>query len=161
MEYFKELDTAVYQGRFVFTQTDAGGGNTVFNIYTGNGTRLIIDYFNVRLSKSSGTSTQYYMLLDNGGNLLTYLLRDITLSNGQQLNFPVSIGNNLAANNTSGMQKIILVNGDTLQLYSASLAQNDNITVTIRGRIRGKSPVVDSSASSGSVSISTTHARIV
>ena len=59
------------------------------------------------------------------------------------------------------MQKLILANGDYVRIYGANLANAEFFKVSVRGRIRGRLPVVDTTGSNGTKTLSTTYARIV
>lgn len=157
-DFVKELDTAIYQARYRITQNNSGGQNTVLNIVADNGTRMIIDYASIKYS-SGGSRTTYIVLYDNDDNVTSYLAYAISVGTNSNLTVPSS--GNIQSNNSSGMQKFIIANGDYIQFYGFSLQQNEYIDVTVRGRIRGRLPLVNTSLSTGDVTLTTSYARIV
>ena len=64
-DYFKELDTAIYQGSFRVTDNDGGSATLALNIYSGNGTRLMIDSIKVSLPNTSAGRTIYVRVFDS------------------------------------------------------------------------------------------------
>lgn len=161
MEYFKELDTAIYQNYYTLRQDDAGGGDIVIYIKADNGTRLLIT--NIIASTSNLTANRRVDIdtEDSSGQRLLNLALDTSVATGSWLNIPSTglVAN--ADNNKSNIQVIPMVNGDRIRIRMIGAAQNELLKFGIRGYIRGRLPSVDTSGSGGVISVSASYARIV
>ena len=157
-DYFKELDTAIYQASFSITETNAAGGNLILNLNANNGTRLLITNVIIILTTAAGNRSLYLNIQDKDDNFMGYIARGLSMSANASFIFPHT--GNLQANNSSAQQTISLVNGDGIKVFF-SVGQNESYDVYVRGYVRGKLPVASTSGSTGTPSLTTNYARIV
>lgn len=159
-DYFKELDTAIYQANYKLTQTDAGGGNLVLRVYSTLGVRLMITSINIQSSVSGGLRLENYVY-DSNDDFISNLGLDTSFGAGSILNFPSTGQPATNDNNMTSAQNVVLANGDYLRIRLSSAPVNTQLQVRIRGFIRGRVPSIDTSASGGTVSLSTIYSRII
>ena len=122
-EYFKELDSAIFQAHYRITQNDGGNKDTLFNLYANNGTRLIIDYIGIKYGTTAANRTTYIQAKDSDDNTLSQLVYAVSIGSTGNFTFPHS--GNIQNNNSSGMQKIILAGGDSIRIFGANLADGE------------------------------------
>ena len=157
-DYFKELDTAVFQAKYTLVENNAAGGDLVFNLNANNGSRLVITNIAINLLTAGGNRNLYMNIKDNDDNFMGYVARGIALSANGTFIFPHT--GNLQANNSTAQQSITLVNGDAIKILF-NVAQNESYNVYVRGYIRGRLPVADTAGSTGTPNLTTNYARIV
>ena len=87
-EYFKELDTAVYQGKFTIT---AGGSDAKFQLISSNGTRLLIKSIHVQMSSTSADRDIRITLQNSSNDIISYLGSDLTFGSTSWFSLP-SVG---------------------------------------------------------------------
>lgn len=157
MEYFKELDTAIYQAHFTVTGIN-GGGNLVLQVKADNGTRLNITSILLRMSNTAASRVTYVEISDSADNIIQRFNIGLALDNNT---FVMPHSGNYTYNNESSAQNITLVNGDKLVVTAYSMADTENFQVFIRGYIRGTLPTTSTAGSSNTPSLTTNYARIV
>lgn len=153
------FDEAQYQGSFRITQTDAGGGTLEINIEANNGTRLIIDSVMVAVPNTSSGRSVYVRGYDSADNEMQRF-SFVGLDN-QKVFIPSTGREANNANNITNKQFINLVNGDYLNVNGFTFAQNEYFDLIVRGYVRGRLPTVSTTASTGTISLTTNYARIV
>lgn len=158
-DYFKELDTAIYQGSFRVTDNDGGSATLALNIYSGNGTRLMIDSIKVSLPNTSAGRTIYVRVFDSDDDELQRFAFVGMDNNSIFLPSTGREANN--ANNITNKQFVTLVNADYLSIEGFTFDNAEYFDVIVRGYIRGRLPVVDTSGSSATPALTTNYSRIV
>lgn len=153
-QFFKELDTAVFQARLTLTQDDSGNNDVWLNIKAANGTRLLITevFMQMNAPVASGRSSQLE-IRDSGGNMYK---RFQSSSLGDNAYMTMGLGSD--GNYTRSPQApVILANDDKLVFRSASLAQNESYTIIVRGYLRGRLPTYDTSGSGATPSVASDY----
>lgn len=157
-QYFKELDTPIFQAHLDITQTGGSGGDAVINIYCTNSTRLLLKSIQIKASGTLGGTRYFYINQnDTSNNTVCRLAYAVGLNANNNLTFPH--GGNIQSNNSSGMQEVILMD-DSIQI-SANLGSNEGFEVILRGLVRGRLPTYNTSGSTGSVSVSSDYYKAV
>ena len=159
-EFFKELDTPIYQANIECTQTDAGGGNILLKLTAANGTRIMITHITLQTSVSGGLRLENYVY-DSNNDLIQILGLDTSFAAGSILTYPSTGTAATNDNNITSSQYIVLTNGDFLQFRLSSAPQNTILKVRVRGFIRGRLPTRSTSGSGGSISTTVKRENIV
>lgn len=158
-DYFKELDTPVYQGSFRITQTNSSGGTCEINIEATRGSRIMIDSAMVVLPNTASGRTIYIRVYDSDDNEIQRFAY-VGLDN-QRVFIPSQGLNANGANNATNKQFFTLVNGDYLNVHGFTFAQNEYFDLRVRGYVRGRMPNVTTTGSTGDVTLTTNYSRVV
>lgn len=157
-EFFKELDTPIYQASYRLTQNDSGSNNVVFNIRTTNGTRLNLSSLVVKFPNLTTGSSMSVLIKDSGDNYIQNLATGLSMDNNF---FVFPHAGNYTTNNETSSQTITLTNGDYLNVTVYNLEENGTYDVNLRGFIRGRPPTNDTTGSGATPAITTNYSRIV
>lgn len=142
--------------RAVFTQTNAGGGNVNARFIFSE--KAIIKYITIGPDNYGADRSIQVRLTD--GSTFTGILMPVTTTDNETLTAPV---NTSVEDAGQQLEKEILIAGSLyeIQVFGASLALNETMTVVISGLIKTTKPIVSITGSSGTVTITTTYNKVV
>lgn len=145
-----------YQG--VWKQTDAAGGTTKA-VFQGS-SRWILLWGQVGQNNYGAARTIDIRILDQNDDVIAKLITTDTVDN-ETLPFPTN--NATPATqilDLSAIRPLIFGVNDVLQIQLASLAQNEEITVTLRGLCSNYAPAPTSTGSAGTVTITEVYNQV-
>ena len=155
-EYFKELDTPIYQLRIEMTEND-GGGSVWIGIQTANGTRLHVTDLFMQMGTVASARSSQIEIRDSSGNMFKRFASSSLNSNEF---FSMGLGSDGVSNKTP-LHPFTIANGDKIIFRASNLANNETYQVYVRGYIRGRLPTTSTAGSSNTPATNTIYARII
>lgn len=151
-------DYPMWAYRAVFKQTDAGGGNIVVIINPTGRFRLLYGTIGPDDYAAARTISSY--IDDGSDHLVARLIESGTSINN--VTIPLISDASLSGGEANQIQKTVEMSGiDLLKISANSLAQNEELTISIRALIERGIPTIDISDSGGTVTITETYNKVI
>ena len=153
-DYFGHL---LWAYRAVFKQTNAGGGTIVTN-FTMN-ERTVLLYGGIGPNDYAANRSITGAIKDSGDNRIVPIIKTQSIDN-VELPIPTIVAS--PAGTPPDFEKLVIIGtGENLQIFAASLAQNEELTINLRMLIRSWPPTVATTGSTGTVTTTTTYDRVI
>ena len=147
--------------RAVFKESGAGGGTITVDVTPGAGNEMLIMSIHMGADNYGANRTVTVRLEDSANNRIQDIFSSGTIDN-THTNLPL-IGSDSTLGDWSklGGQGFIVSGTDSLTFIAASLAQNEELTIAIRARLKGKMPAI-TAASTGTIGTTvTTYSKVL
>jgi len=143
----------------VFKEDGAGGGTVNIDISPGAGNEMILMFMHLGPDDYAANRTITVRIEDSANNRLMDIY-SAAIDNAH-VNLPlVNSDSTSMAWNKTGFP-LIISGTDTLTINGASLAQNEEITVAIRARLRGPIPSITATSSGTIGTTVTTYSKVM
>lgn len=154
-----EFDYSLWAGRFIVTQV-AGGGGTVRLQFIAN-ERMVVLFGTIGQDDYAANRT-ITVWLGDGTNIIGKVMEPLALDN-VRIPFPVTgEGAAITANAANEFGRVVVLGkGDVMYVTAADLANTETLTVVIRALIREWPPTVNTTGSSGTVTLTTTYNKVI
>jgi len=154
------IDRGVFRIRQIYTQDNAGGGSIILRVGAGVGSTVWMYNLSVGPDDYAAVRT-LTVSINNGDNGRIVDLFPATAVDNRRLNFPAP-GPEAAAFDSVGTSEYIRITGNaTLQIFAATLVQNETLTFAFEAIVRGDTPGVTSTASGGTVTLTTSQDNVI
>jgi len=152
----------LWQYHAVFTQTNAGGGNVIANFTIPAGSRLELLSVVIGTDDYAAGRTVKMYIKDVSDRHIVMPLTYAGVSIDNVFLFWPHLGEAVAADKVTTLrQKYLLGPDEYLYFLATALVQNETFSIGIRGLITGVKPTITTTGSTGTVSTTTTHNRVV
>lgn len=145
--------------RAVFKQTAGGGGNIVVNITANQ--RMVLLYAGIGQNAYAAGRTIVARVRDDSGVDMAIIFSSAAVD-GALHNFPDSDHSIAAASDGPYFEKrIVLGKGDFIFIQATGLVLNEELTLHMRALITSVLPTITTTGSTGTVTTTTTHSKVI
>lgn len=153
-----EFSNMMWAYRTTVKQTDVGGG-TVALLVEANERTVIL--YGVTGPNDYAANRTVDVRLEDGTDLLNILMSNAAVDN---VRFYFPTGDHSTVTNDDGIEfhkRIVLGSGDQIRARAITLAQNEELTITIRGLIGTKIPTITTAGSAGTVTLTEVYNKVI